>query len=85
MGLVENPPWVTHGASGPEGAEVTLVRQFTASMGARPDWLWGGEQEHMEALVLKLIKAEHASIPTVQILGITYGSAGSCLPCSSTV
>src|SRR4051812_3937490 len=50
VGLVENPPWVTHGPGGPAGAEVALVRQFAESLGATPDWIWGGEQRHMQAL-----------------------------------
>jgi polar amino acid transport system substrate-binding protein len=50
VGLVENPPWVIHTASEPTGVEVELVRRFAASLGATPNWFWGGEQPHMEAL-----------------------------------
>ena len=32
------------------GAEVVLVRRFAESLDATPDWFWGGEQRHMEAL-----------------------------------
>src|SRR4051794_18434283 len=50
VGLVENPPWVVHRGSKPAGAEVELVKRFADSLGAKPDWFWGGEQSHMEAL-----------------------------------
>jgi polar amino acid transport system substrate-binding protein len=50
VGLVENSPWVSHGPAGPAGAEVKLIAQFAASLGATADWYWGGEQRHMEAL-----------------------------------
>src|SRR4051812_23710893 len=50
VGLVENSPWVVRAASEPSGAEVQLIRDFADSLGATPDWFWGGEQEHFEAL-----------------------------------
>lgn len=50
VGLVENPPWVVRTQGEPEGAEVELVRQFARELGAQPEWHWGGEQQHMEAL-----------------------------------
>jgi polar amino acid transport system substrate-binding protein len=50
VGLVENPPWVVRGQGEPAGAEVELVRRMAAELGATPEWVWGGEQQHMEAL-----------------------------------
>jgi polar amino acid transport system substrate-binding protein len=50
VGLVENPPWVVRSGGEPAGAEVELIRQFAASLGATPEWFWGAEQNHMEAL-----------------------------------
>ena len=50
VGLVENPPWVIRTAGEPQGAEVELVRQLAQSLGATPEWHWGSEQRHMEAL-----------------------------------
>src|SRR4051812_682644 len=50
VGLVENPPWVVRTAGEPGGAEVELARRFASRMGATPQWFWGGEQQHMEAL-----------------------------------
>jgi polar amino acid transport system substrate-binding protein len=50
VGLVENPPWVVRTAGEPAGAEVELVREFARELGATPEWHWGGEQRHMEAL-----------------------------------
>jgi polar amino acid transport system substrate-binding protein len=50
VGLVENPPWVVRTAAEPAGAEVELVRRFAGRFGARPQWFWGGEQQHMQAL-----------------------------------
>lgn len=50
VGLVENPTWVIRTQSEPAGAEVELARAFAGSIGAQPQWFWGGEQEHMQAL-----------------------------------
>ncbi len=50
VGLVENPPWVVRAGSNPAGAEVELATRFAASLGATPEWFWGAEQRHMEAL-----------------------------------
>jgi polar amino acid transport system substrate-binding protein len=50
VGLVENPPWVIRTAGEPAGEEVELVREFARELGAKPEWHWGGEQQHMEAL-----------------------------------
>lgn len=50
VGLVENPPWVVRGQAEPAGAEVEIVKRMAAELGATPEWVWGGEQQHMEAL-----------------------------------
>jgi polar amino acid transport system substrate-binding protein len=50
VGLVEHPPWVVRTAGEPAGVEVELVRRFAAELNATPEWHWGGEQRHMEAL-----------------------------------
>jgi polar amino acid transport system substrate-binding protein len=50
VGVTENPPWVARAGSEPAGVEVELVRRFAAELGATPDWIWGSEQEHLEAL-----------------------------------
>jgi polar amino acid transport system substrate-binding protein len=50
VGLVEHPPWVVRASGEPTGAEVELVREFARELGATPEWRWGGEQQHMEAL-----------------------------------
>jgi polar amino acid transport system substrate-binding protein len=50
VGLVENPPWVVRTAGEPGGAEAELVRRLAAELGAKPEWVWGGEQAHLEAL-----------------------------------
>jgi polar amino acid transport system substrate-binding protein len=50
VGLVEDPPWVVRTAGEPAGAEVELVRRFAGRLGANPQWFWGSEQQHMEAL-----------------------------------
>jgi polar amino acid transport system substrate-binding protein len=50
VGLVERPPWVIRTTGEPTGAEVELVRRFASELGATPEWYWGGEQQHMEAL-----------------------------------
>ena len=50
VGLVESPPWVVRTNGEPAGAEVALVRQLAQELNATPEWHWGGEQQHMEAL-----------------------------------
>jgi polar amino acid transport system substrate-binding protein len=50
VGLVENPPWVVRTSGEPGGAEAELVRRMAAQLKATPEWVWGGEQQHFEAL-----------------------------------
>ena len=50
VGLVERPPWVIGTNGEPAGAEVEIIRRFANEPGAKPEWHWGSEQEHMEAL-----------------------------------
>jgi polar amino acid transport system substrate-binding protein len=50
VGVIEAPPWTARTAGEPAGAEADLVREFAASYGLTPQWFWGGEQSHMEAL-----------------------------------
>lgn len=50
VGLVEHPPWVVRTSNEPEGAEVELARRFAAELNATPEWHWGNEGQHMEAL-----------------------------------
>jgi polar amino acid transport system substrate-binding protein len=50
VGLVENAPWVYRRNREPAGAEVALVRKLADELGAKPEWHWGGEQAHLEAL-----------------------------------
>lgn len=69
VGLVENPPWVIRTGGEPAGAEVELVRQLCKQLGARPEWHWGSEQRHMEAL-------EHYELDLV-VGGITDKTAWS--------
>jgi polar amino acid transport system substrate-binding protein len=75
VGLVENPPWVVRTGSEPEGAEVRLVREFAASLGATPDWFWGGEQQHLEALerfeLDMVVGGLDATAPWAKKIGLT--------------
>jgi len=50
VGVVESPPWVTHTGGEPGGVEVELVRGFARTLGATPEWHWGADERHMEAL-----------------------------------
>jgi polar amino acid transport system substrate-binding protein len=50
VGLVENSPWVLRAGESPAGLEPELVRRLAGELGATPEWIWGGEQEHMEAV-----------------------------------
>jgi membrane-bound lytic murein transglycosylase MltF len=46
-------PWLLSKTSiedKPAGVEVALVRQFANSLGANIDWIWGSQEEHLEAL-----------------------------------
>lgn len=51
VGIVENYPWASlvEGAP-PQGVEVKLIEEFASELDARPEWIGGGEQAHMEAL-----------------------------------
>lgn len=69
VGLVEHPPWVVRTQGEPAGAEVELIRGFCSRIGATPEWVWGGEQEHMEAL-------EHYQLDAV-VGGLTSKTAWS--------
>lgn len=50
VGLVEHPPFVIRTVGEPAGAEVELIRRFAREMNSEPEWHWGGEQKHLEAL-----------------------------------
>lgn len=51
VGVTENPPWVTVPDEGPpSGAEVKLVAQLAAELGAEVEWYPGSESELMAAL-----------------------------------
>lgn len=75
VGLSENPPWVVHAAGAPAGAEVELIRQFSSEIGATPEWVWGTEQRHMQALErfeLDLVAAGlEKSTPWKKSVGVT--------------
>lgn len=75
IGVAEYPPWVVRTHGEPAGAEVALVRQFTATLGATPDWFWGAEQQLMESLErfeLDLVIAGlSTSTPWTKEIGVT--------------
>ena len=50
VGVVEAPPWVTHDGDAAGGVEADLVRRFADELGADVEWIWGREQDHLEAL-----------------------------------
>jgi polar amino acid transport system substrate-binding protein len=50
VGLIESPPWVVRTTGEPSGVEVRLLRDLAAETGATPEWHWGGEERHMQAL-----------------------------------
>jgi len=50
VGVLENEPWVKRNSGEPSGVEIEIVRQFAAELGAKPEWIWGSEEELMEAL-----------------------------------
>src|SRR3954463_13133167 len=50
VGLSEHPPWVVRTSGEPAGAEVELVRRLASELSATPEWHWGTENQHMQAL-----------------------------------
>ncbi len=51
VGVVHNPPWAALDASGEAaGVEPGLVRELAAELGARVEWVPGGESELLAAL-----------------------------------
>ena len=53
VGATESDPWVIRSPEGLQGAEVRLVEQLAASLGARVAWTEGSEGELMKALQLR--------------------------------
>lgn len=50
VGVVENRPWVIRADNEAAGVEAALIREFAQELDAEIEWVWGSEQEHMEAL-----------------------------------
>jgi polar amino acid transport system substrate-binding protein len=50
VGVSEAPPWVARHGEAPGGVEADLVRRFADDLGAEVEWIWGGPEEHLEAL-----------------------------------
>ncbi|MEU7476538.1 transporter substrate-binding domain-containing protein [Lentzea sp. NPDC042327] len=51
VGVAHRPPWtITDGNQAPGGAETVLVQRLADSLGARVQWVSGGEAELMTAL-----------------------------------
>jgi hypothetical protein len=50
VGAVENEPWVIRVNDEATGVEAELVRMLATELDAEIEWIWGSEQEHMEAL-----------------------------------
>lgn len=50
VGVSEAAPWVTRDGEVPAGIEVDLVRRFADDLGSEVEWVWGTQEEHLEAL-----------------------------------
>lgn len=50
VGVVHNPPWATVAAGEPRGVEPALVAELARRVGARVEWVPGGESELLAAL-----------------------------------
>lgn len=50
VGVIENPPWVIRGESGPEGLEPEIVRNLAGELRAEVRWHWGPTAEVIHAL-----------------------------------
>ncbi len=65
VGVIDNPPWVIRGPSGPEGLEPGIVRELATSLNAEVRWHWGTTGALLHAL-------EHYQLHLV-IGGLTTG------------
>ena len=50
VGAIEAEPWVRWSDAGPSGIEVALIEAFAGELGARVEWLRGGESQVLLAL-----------------------------------
>ena len=51
VGVTSNPPWVHGSAPGsPHGIEAELIQSWAQAQGVTPEWHWGSDQAHFEAL-----------------------------------
>lgn len=50
IGVVENARWAMRRGDDVAGIEADLAREFAKQFNATPEWHFGGEQAHMEAL-----------------------------------
>jgi hypothetical protein len=50
VGAIEAEPWVRWSEAGPSGIEVALIEAFAGELGARVEWLRGGESQVLLAL-----------------------------------
>lgn len=50
VGVSENAPWIERSGDEAIGVEGELVRRLTDELGAHVVWVWGGVEEHLEAL-----------------------------------
>src|SRR4051812_14453146 len=50
IGVVENSPWSIKSGESATGVEAELIKRLAAQLNATPEWHWGGEEAHMQAL-----------------------------------
>jgi polar amino acid transport system substrate-binding protein len=50
VGGVDAPPWIVREGERATGPEAELVEAFARSLGARVEWRWASQDEHMHAL-----------------------------------
>lgn len=50
VGVIENPPWVIRGESGPEGLEPEIVQSLANQLNAEVRWRWGSTAELIHTL-----------------------------------
>ena len=75
VGVVEDWPWASRPGGQARGVEVELAREFARSLGAHPEWFWGGGAGELTALnnfQLDLVIANlDAKTPWAKSVGLT--------------
>jgi polar amino acid transport system substrate-binding protein len=50
VGIAEDPPFVTREGTEPRGPDAERIRGFARSLGANVQWMWGSQENNLQAL-----------------------------------